>query len=78
MNSDSIKLTLIQWLSTIEDKNLLQSLLMYKSMQENADWWDSLTKDQVSSIEKGLADAKSGKVISSKKVCEKYGRKPKS
>ncbi len=76
MNSDSIKLTLIQWLSTIEDQNLLQSLLMYKSMQEIVDWWDSLTKEQISGIEKGLADVKSGRIISSEKVWEKYGRKP--
>jgi predicted transcriptional regulator len=45
-------------------------------MQENVDWWDSLTKEQISGIEKGLADVKSGRIISSEKVWEKYGRKP--
>ena len=47
-------------------------------MQEASDWWDSLTKEQIANIEKGLADVKAGRVVSSKKVWEKYGRKPKS
>jgi len=25
-------------------------------MQENTDWWDSLTKEQIASIDKGLED----------------------
>jgi hypothetical protein len=78
MGTDSLKLTLIQWLSSIEDKNVLESLLLYKTMQENADWYDSLTKEQIASIDKGLEDVKAGRMVSNKKVWEKYGRKPKS
>ncbi len=45
-------------------------------MQENTDWWDSLTKEQIASIDKGLEDVKAGRLVSSKEVWEKYGRKP--
>ena len=46
-------------------------------MQENTDWWDALTAEQIASIEKGLEDVKAGRVVSNKKMWEKYGRKVK-
>lgn len=45
-------------------------------MQENTDWWDSLTKEQIASIDKGLEYVKAGRLVSSKEVWGKYGRKP--
>jgi predicted transcriptional regulator len=50
---------------------------MKKSIQENVDLLGSLTKEQISGIKKGLADVKSGRIISNEKVWEKYGRKTK-
>ena len=76
MKVDTLKSSLIQWLQTVEDKSVLESLQHFKSMQESADWWDTLNDDQIKSIEKGLQDAQEGKVISSEKLWEKYGRKP--
>ncbi|MBK7966125.1 MAG: hypothetical protein IPK10_13165 [Bacteroidetes bacterium] len=74
MKSEQLKLELIQWLASIEDKQILQSLFRFKNIQENTDWWDSLSDDQLKEIEKGIDDVKKGKTISSKSVWQKYGR----
>ena len=78
MNTSSLKITLIQWLSAMDDKNLLQSLMYYKTMQENADWYEALSDEQRASMSRGLADVKAGRTVSNKKVWERYGRKAKS
>ena len=74
MKSEHLKLELIQWLTSIEDKQILQSLFRFKNMQENTDWWDTLSDDQLKEIEKGIDDVKKGKTISNKSVWQKYGR----
>ncbi len=74
MKSEQLKLELIQWLTSIDDKQILQSLFRFKNMQENTDWWDTLSDEQLKEIEKGIDDVKKGKTISSKSVWQKYGR----
>ena len=74
MNSEQLKLELIQWLASIEDMQILQSLIRYKNIQENTDWWDTLSDDQLKEIKKGIDDVKKGKTISSKSLWQKYGR----
>ncbi|MBK6640338.1 MAG: hypothetical protein IPG39_03455 [Bacteroidetes bacterium] len=74
MNSEQLKLELIQWLASIEDMQILQSLFRYKNIQENTDWWDTLSDDQLKEIKKGIDDVKKGKTISSKSLWQKYGR----
>lgn len=74
MKSAQLKLELIEWLTSLEDKEVLQSLFRFKAIQENADWWDTLSNDQLKEIEKGIKDVKKGKTVSSKTVWEKYGR----
>ncbi|MBK9425507.1 MAG: hypothetical protein IPN54_15470 [Bacteroidetes bacterium] len=68
MKSEQLKLELIQWLASIEDKQILQSLFRFKNIQENTDWWDTLSDDQLKEIKKGIDDVKKGKTISSKSL----------
>ncbi len=77
MSSDALKLELIQWLSSLEDKKILQSLFFYKDIQQKADWWDELSEEQLKEINKGILDIKAGKVVSSKSIWQKYGRSTK-
>ncbi|MEX0813952.1 MAG: hypothetical protein WD048_17160 [Chitinophagales bacterium] len=74
MKTDSLKISLIQWLSNLEDKHILESLVHFKSLQEGNDWWDTLSKAQQDNIEKGIEQAENGEVISSQKLWERYGR----
>ena len=77
MKADTLKLELIQWLSSLEDKQVLQSLFFFKNIQQKTDWWDELTEEQLTKINKGIEDIKKGRTISSKDIWKKYGRTPK-
>lgn len=68
------KIELIQWLSTLEDKSIIEKLLQFRN-QENKEWWGSISGAEQISIEKGLADSKEGKVHShaeARKLYEKW------
>lgn len=77
MSADTMKLELIQWLSQLDDKGLLASLLHFKKANEAGDWYDTLTPEQKAAIAEGEADIKAGRVKSSAEVWKKYGRSPK-
>lgn len=50
------KIELIQWLSTLEDQSIIEKLLQFKK-EESKDWWNSISDEEKSSIEKGIAEA---------------------
>ncbi|MBK6753117.1 MAG: hypothetical protein IPG69_05885 [Flavobacteriales bacterium] len=74
MSSEAMKLELIQWLSQLDDKGLLSSLLHFKKANEAGDWYNALTAEQKAAIAEGEADLKAGRVKSSTAVWKKYGR----
>jgi hypothetical protein len=76
MKTEAVKLELIQWLASLEDKQILQSLFFYKKINKDTDWWDNLTEEQMASIKKGMEDVKQGRTKRSAEVWKKYGRKP--
>lgn len=75
MKADSIKSELIQWLSGLNDKSVLASLLLFKKASEIGDWTDRLTKEQTESLLRGLSDLDQGHVMSSKDFWNSYDRK---
>lgn len=75
MKTESIKLELIEWLTQLEDKNILTSLLQFKKSNESGDWSDNLTESQVDSLQRGLMDMKNKKVLSSNEFWNSHGRK---
>ncbi|HPW66028.1 MAG TPA: hypothetical protein PLY32_02610 [Salinivirgaceae bacterium] len=65
------KLELIQWLTTLEDREIIQKILDLKNCE---DWWDKISEDEKKSIEKGISDANLGKLNSHDKAREIYGK----
>ena len=63
LNIQTLKLELIQWLSTIEDIKVLEKIIDLKK-QENSQWWDRLSAQEKDSIEYGLKDAEEKKLKS--------------
>lgn len=74
MKAESIKSELIEWLSKLDDKSILTSLLQFKKSAESGDWTDNLTKEQLESLQRGLSDLDKGNVISSKDFWNSYWR----
>ena len=74
MGHDAIKLELIEWLTKLEDDETIQYLKIVKDSKSNEhDWWDDLSEDERSGIERGLDDVKAGRVVSHDDVRLKYG-----
>ncbi len=74
MTALDTKIELIQWVSTIEDPEILEKLVKFKQ-QESKDWWDSISSEEQKSIEKGISDAESGKLnphSTARKLYEKW------
>jgi hypothetical protein len=76
MNNDleiqKMKLQLIQWLSTVEDKSVLEKLSDFISRNNEKDWWSDLSSKEIISIENGINDAKTGKVNPHSKARKLY------
>lgn len=68
------KIELIQWLSTLEDKSIIEKLVKFRQ-QETKDWWKSISSEEQLSIEKGILDAENGKLnqhSTARKLYEKW------
>ncbi|QAA80350.1 hypothetical protein EI546_00745 [Aequorivita sp. H23M31] len=65
------KIELIQWLSTLNDKTLIDKLMKLRE-KEKTDWWNEISAKEKESIEKGIQDADNGKLTSHSKVKEIY------
>ena len=68
------KLELIQWLSTLEDKSIIEKLLNFRQ-QETKDWWHTISDEEKTSIENGISDAENKKLkphSTARKLYEKW------
>lgn len=78
MNTDlqiqNKKLELIQWLSTIEDLNILEKISDMISRERKKSWWDDISEAEKRSIEKGIAQADAGKLNPHSKARKIYGK----
>lgn len=76
MNIQTEKLGLIEWISKLNDTSIIEKLKSIKEdYSKSKDWWDSLNREEIESIERGLKDLKDGRVHShetARKVYEKY------
>jgi hypothetical protein len=71
MNIAVKKIELIEWLSRLQDKELINKVEDLRKVAE-ADWWDSLALEQQEDIEAGVADLEAGRKKDFKKVLSKY------
>lgn len=70
----NIKIELIQWLTTLEDKSLIQKIIDLRKNQAK-DWKSKISESEKTSIEQGISDAEAGKLNShseARKVYEKW------
>ncbi len=74
MGIKAIKLELIEWLSNLQDSETIEYLKFVKdSDSKENDWWHDLSNEDKAGIERGLADADAGRVVSQEEVKKKYG-----
>lgn len=52
----------------------MENLNLEGKSKDNNDWWDEISQEEKSSIEKDLADIKAGRVIPHSKVKKIYAK----
>jgi len=63
MNLQNTKIELIQWLTSLDDKFLIQKIIDLRNKQTK-DWWDEISDVEKNSIEKGISDSENRKLNS--------------
>jgi len=76
MNIHAEKLDLIEWISRLNDNSIIDKLRQIKEdYSKSKDWWDTLKKEEIESINRGLKDFDEGRIHShdtARKIYEKY------
>lgn len=76
MNIQTEKLDLIEWISKLNDTLVIDKLRELKDdYSKSKDWRDTLKKEEIDSINRGLKDFEEGRTHShdtARKVYEKY------
>ncbi|MFA5418937.1 MAG: hypothetical protein WC341_10815 [Bacteroidales bacterium] len=76
MNIQMEKLDLIEWISKLNDTIIIDKLRELKdNYSKSKDWWDTLKKEEMDSINRGLKDFEEGRTHShntARKVYEKF------
>jgi hypothetical protein len=72
MNIQNAKIELIQWLTTLDDGDLIQKIIELRR-SETKDWADELTDPEKKSIELGLSDAENGNLKPNSEAKKIYG-----
>jgi predicted transcriptional regulator len=73
MNLQATKLELIQWLSTIDNPNIIEQILAIRN-NEKEDWWEHLTALEKESINRGIEDADAGNLSDHEQARRIYGK----
>ncbi|MBC9794412.1 hypothetical protein [Sinomicrobium weinanense] len=73
INIQNAKIELIQWLTTLEDRSLIQKIMDLRNREPN-DWWDEVSDAEKKSIESGIADADKGNLKPQAEAKKIYGK----
>jgi predicted transcriptional regulator len=75
MNIQTEKLDLIEWISRLNDTSIIHKLQQLKEdYSKSKDWWDTLEKEELESIKRGLKDFEEGRTHSHETVRNIYGK----
>ncbi len=77
MNLQAKKLEIVQLILNTEMQDVLKKVEDVLKKGQAADWWDEISEEEKQAIEKGLAEAERGELISHENVMRevkaKYG-----
>ncbi len=73
MNTETVRLKLINWISQVEDVDLLNKIDSFRIKQKNG--WESLSYDDQQAIEEGLNQLNEGQFIPYSEVRERIKSK---
>jgi len=75
MDTTKTKNELIQWIKSLNDEAVISGLNAIKKSNKKGDWWDDISEVEKQEINKGLEDARAGRVISNEAFWEKHAER---
>jgi hypothetical protein len=66
MNIETRKINLINWISTIQEEDILNRV--ENIQKEASDWWDTISKEDKAAIKEGISQLDKGEHLSRSKV----------
>ena len=72
LNMEREKLEIIKWVTSLKDDTAIERLRMLRANPRKLDWWNEITDEEKSAIDKGLADIKAGRVKPHKEAKRLY------
>ncbi|HEY4323272.1 MAG TPA: hypothetical protein VGN20_04780 [Mucilaginibacter sp.] len=76
MDIQAEKLSLIKWLTEVEEPNVIEQFIALKNTVPSgalkSDWWNEIGDDEKAEIEEGLAQADRNELIPHEEVMAKY------
>lgn len=66
------KLEIIKWVTNLKDSTAIERLKMLRESPPKSDWWNEISEEEKSAIDKGIADIKAGRVKSHKEAKKLY------
>ena len=72
VNLEKEKLEIIKWVTGLKDNTAMEKLRMLRENPKKLDWWNEITDEEKTAIDKGLADIKAGRVKPHKEVKKLY------
>ena len=75
MNTQSLKSEIIEWITKTSDHSLLKMMKSIKDSNANTavDWYDELSDEEISSINRGIENHRKDEVLKSKEFWSGYG-----
>ncbi|MBS1500492.1 MAG: hypothetical protein JST32_00420 [Bacteroidetes bacterium] len=71
MDIQAEKLSLIKWLTEVNEPSIIKKFVALKQKQQ-ADWWDEIDEEERGEILEVLAQADRGEVVPHEEVMAKY------
>ena len=68
------KLAIIKWVTGLKDDSAIERLRMLREHPRKLDWWDEISLEEKTAIDKGLADIKAGRVRPHKDAKKLYAK----
>jgi len=72
INIEREKLDIIKWVTELKDNSAIERLRMLREHPKKMDWWDEITEEEKSAIDKGLEDIRAGRVRPHKEAKKMY------
>ncbi len=73
-NVEKEKLEIIKWVTGLKDRDAIEKLRMLRHSPKKLDWWNEISDEEKTAIDKGIEDIKAGRVKPHKEAKKLYAK----